>query len=415
MPACAGFFFMPSTIPYLYSLQRFGMKFGLRNIRSLLRSIGDPQKQFPAIHIAGTNGKGSTSAMIAAIYSAAGFRVGLYTSPHLVRFNERIRINGIEIADKDIVRIVRNLRPEIETTRATFFEATTAVAFQYFAERHVDIAVIETGLGGRLDSTNVIRPLVSVITSIGKDHIEQLGKTFSSIAAEKAGIIKSSVPVVVGNVRGTALATIRKIAASKRSPLLLSRKIIIPRNVTLQLQGLFQSENARCAIAAIALTSDRFLIGDAAVKIGLEKTTELTGLHARCETIQHSPAIILDVAHNPDGMRALVRQLKTISIRKLFVVFGVMKDKDYTSMLKEFRGLKPTIICTQPFTERALPVQKLIEVCRVLNFQTLSAATVGDAVESAKKTAGKSGTIVVTGSHYVVGEAMPHCRVQKKP
>ena len=353
--------------------------------------------------------------MIAAIYSAAGYRVGLYTSPHLVRFNERIRINGIEIADNDVARIVRLLRPVIDKTQATFFEATTAIAFRYFAEQRVDIAVIETGLGGRLDSTNVIRPLVSVITSIGKDHTEQLGSTYSSIAREKAGIIKSTVPVVVGNVRGTAFAVIRETAVSKRSPLLVSRKITIPRNITLQLPGEYQLENARCAIAAVTLTADRFCIGDAAVKRGLERTTELTGLRARCEMIHRSPTILLDVAHNPDGMRALIGQLKTMPIRKLLVVFGVMIDKDYTSMLAEFKGLKPTIICTQPKTDRALPVQKLCEVCDVLNFQTLAVVSVREAVLRAKKLAGKSGTIVVTGSHYVVGEAIPHCGVQKIP
>ena len=376
MPASAGFFFMPSTILYLYSLQRFGMKFGLRNIRTLLRTIGDPQKEFPSIHVAGTNGKGSTAAMIAAIYSAAGYRVGLYTSPHLVRFNERIRINGIDIADRDVTRIVRILRPAIEKTQSTFFEATTAVAFRYFAEQRVDIAVIETGLGGRLDSTNVIRPIVSVITSIGKDHTEQLGRTYSSIAGEKAGIIKSEVPIVVGNVRGAALAVIRDTAFSKHSALLLSRNIKIPRNIILQLRGPYQLDNARCAIAAVTLTADRFLIGDAAVKHGLEKTMELTGLRARCETIHLSPTVILDVAHNPDGMRALIGQLNTMPIRKLIVIFGVMKDKDYTSMLGAFKSLKPTIICTQPVTDRALSVQKLCEVCGVLNFQTVSAVSV---------------------------------------
>lgn len=405
---------MSSTLTYLYSLQRFGMKFGLRNIRILLRSIGNPQRKFPAVHVAGTNGKGSTSAMIAAIYSAAGYRVGLYTSPHLVRFNERIRINGVDIADKDIVRIVRILRPAIEKKQATFFEATTAIAFRYFAEQRVDIAVIETGLGGRLDSTNVIRPVVSVITSIGKDHTEQLGKTLYSIAGEKAGIIKSAIPIVVGNIQGTALAVIRKTAAKNHSPLLLSRNITIPRNIVLQLQGSYQSDNARCAIAAVTLTANRFLIGDAAVKNGLERTTEFTGLRARCEMIQQSPAIILDVAHNPDGIRALIGQLKTMPIRKLIVVFGVMKDKDYSSMLMAFKSLNPIIICTQPLADRALPVQKLIADCEMLNFHTVSAASVREAVIGAKTLAGKTGTIVITGSHYVVGEAIPHCRIQKK-
>lgn len=406
---------MHPSVSYLYSLQRFGMKFGLRNIRVLLRTVGNPHRKIRTVHVAGTNGKGSTSAMIAAIYRAAGYRVGLYTSPHLVRFNERIRINGHDIVDNDIARIVRTLRPAIEKTQATFFEAATAVAFRYFAERNVDIAVIETGLGGRLDATNVVRPLVSVITSIGKDHTEQLGKSYASIAREKAGIIKSAVPVVVGKIHGTALTEIRKKAAVQRSPLLVSRTIALPADVSLQLRGSYQSDNARCAVAAVAVTAGKFLIGDKAVKAGLENTMEYSGLRGRCEIVRHSPTVILDVAHNPDGIRALVGQLKSIAVKKFIVVFGVMKDKDYASMLRELKKLSPIMVCTQPDTDRALPVHVLYDLSRVLNYRTLASSSVIDAINRARKLAGKNGTVVITGSHYVVGEAMHHRGIQKKP
>lgn len=406
---------MHSTIRYLYSLQRFGMKFGLRNIRTLLRSIGNPHRKFKSIHVAGTNGKGSTSSMIAAIYAAAGYRVGLYTSPHLVRFNERIRINGTPISDRDIARIARSLRPHIDKVKGTFFEAATAIAFRYFAEQRVDIAVIETGLGGRLDATNVLRPLVSVITAIGKDHTEQLGTTITSIAREKAGIIKPTTPVVIGKLGTTAHREIGRRAAALRSPLLRSRYITIPGDISVQLCGQYQTENARCAVAAVTLTLDHFVLGDSSLKNGLEKTTALTGLRGRFETVRKSPTVILDVAHNPDGIRSLVQELHGMQIKKCVVVFGVMKDKDSHAMLKLLQRLKPLVICTQPETERALSSIEIGAICNALKIRYLIVENVKEAVNRSLKAAGKKGTVVITGSHYVVGEALPHIKIQKMP
>jgi dihydrofolate synthase/folylpolyglutamate synthase len=399
------------TLSYLYSLHKFGMKFGLRNIRILLRSVDHPQTKFKTIHIAGTNGKGSTSAMIAAIFTAAGYKVGLYTSPHLVKFNERIRINGVMISDADVVKYTRRLKPYIRKIKATFFEATTAMAFRYFADQKVDIAVIETGLGGRLDSTNVIKPIVSVITSIGKDHVEQLGNTLSSIAAEKAGIIKSHIPVILGNITGTALSVIAKTAKRKHAPLLYANKIRISRSIHLALKGVHQISNAQCAIAAVTVSGGHFVIGDKAIRQGLEHTTKYTGLRARLELLSSKPALLLDVAHNPSGIKQLVSEIKKLGYKKIVFVFAVMRDKNYRLMGKELARLNPIIVLTQPNVERALPLNKLYGAFSKLRLDVHSRSPVEAAVLYGKQLAGSNGLLVVTGSHYLVGEVIEKLQI----
>jgi len=395
---------MSDTLAYLYSLHKLGMKFGLRNIRQLLRYAGNPHKKFPSIHIAGTNGKGSTSSMIAAIFTAAGYNVGLYTSPHLVHFNERIRINGKIISNKDVVKYTAMLKPQIQQSQATFFEATTAMAFKYFADKQVDLAVIETGLGGRLDSTNVITPIVSVITSIGKDHVEQLGNTLSSIASEKAGIIKPRIPVVLGPISGIARQVILRRAKLLRSSVLYSEKIAIPENISVQLQGEYQQANVRCAVAACVVASNKFVLGDEAIKKGLEHTVELSGLRGRFEMIHSTPRVILDVAHNPAGIHSLVSAVKKLSYKKLVVVFGVMKDKDYLVIGKELQSLAPIIVLTQPVGERSMPVRELYNAYTTLGFTMYVRERSEDAFHLARNLAGKNGLVLVTGSHYLVGE-----------
>lgn len=405
---------MNSTLDFLFSLQKFGMKFGLRNIRRLLRSIGNPHSSIKTIHIAGTNGKGSTSSMIAAILTAAGYKVGLYTSPHLIQFNERIRINGEMISDKDVARYTKKLQPHIHRLKATFFEAATAIAFKYFADEKVDFAVIETGLGGRLDATNVIRPLVSIITSIGKDHTEILGKTFTSIATEKAGIIKTSIPVVVGEIKGTAIRTIIRIAKEKKSPLLFSSKITLPQNCKLELKGNHQISNAKAAVAAITIVSQRFLVGDNAIAEGLENTMQLSGLRGRFELIQSTPPILLDVAHNPDGMNVLSTEIKKLGYKKIVLIFAAMKDKDYRRSLYHLKKLNPLIIVTQPSVERALSSDQLYSTCTTMKLRCLLTSNVNDAITIGKKQVGTDGLLVITGSHFLVGEAMPLLKLIKK-
>ena len=405
---------MKSTLDFLYSLQKFGMKIGLRNIRRLLRSVGNPHTSLKTIHIAGTNGKGSTSSMTAAILTAAGYKVGLYTSPHLVKFNERIRINGKMISDKKIVYYTNLLKKEIENSKATFFESTTAIAFKYFVDQKVDFAVIETGLGGRLDSTNVIRPIVSVITSIGKDHTEVLGKTYSSIATEKAGIIKSSVPVVIGDIKGIALRVIMQCARKNKAPILYSSKIVLSKRYSIQLKGKHQVGNAKAAVAAITIVSQKYLVGDKAIQEGLQHTTQLTGLRGRFEQIYSLPPILLDVAHNPDGMKVLSAEVKKLGYKKIVVIFAAMKDKDYRASLQQLKKLNPLIIVTQPSVERALSSEILYPSCKSLKLQCIRIPNVKDAVRFGYEQTEDKGLLVITGSHFLVGEAIPLLRSKKK-
>lgn len=398
---------MHTPISFLYSLQKFGMKFGLRNIRRLLSFAGDPHRRFKSIHIAGTNGKGSTSSMIAAILTSAGYSVGLYTSPHLVRFNERIRINGEMISDNDLHKYVGQLRPEIEQIGATFFEAATAVAFMYFAEKKVDFAVIETGLGGRLDSTNVITPLVSVITTIGKDHMEQLGDTIEAIAFEKAGIIKRKVPVVIGKISSPARDVMIAAAAKKSAPLYETSRLRLPAAVSIELAGDHQRMNARTAIAAVNIVAQQRVIGNDAVRNGLARTSELTGLRGRQELIPQVPAVLLDAGHNPDGIRTLIKRLKKDQHQRIVIIFGVMKDKDYRTMVRMFKQIGAVIVAVQPAGERALSVMEIIEQCKRNGLESIPARDVAEALHIGRKKAGLKGLLVITGSHYLIGEILP--------
>ncbi|MFA5832986.1 MAG: folylpolyglutamate synthase/dihydrofolate synthase family protein [Bacteroidota bacterium] len=397
---------MNSTLTFLYSLHKLGMKFGLRNIRALLKSAGNPHKSFRTIHVAGTNGKGSTSSMIAAILTAAGYKVGLYTSPHLVTFNERIRINGKMIPTKEIARYTELLRQQIIKQKTTFFEATTTIAFKYFADQKVDIAVIETGLGGRLDSTNVLTPMVSIITSIGKDHTELLGNTILSIAKEKAGIIKRNVPVIIGNVNSSAKAVISKTAKQKGSVLFQSSKLKIPADIDLQLKGRHQHANAKAAIGAINIVSRHLLIGNKAIREGLERTTQLSGLRARFELRKGRPDVLFDVAHNPDGIKTLVSELKKLPYKRFVIVFGVMKDKDFRSILQQFKKINVTIIATEPNIERALPAEQLYSICKKMNLRCFHASNVHEAIELGERKTKKNRLLVFTGSHYLLGEVL---------
>ncbi|MBW7888429.1 MAG: bifunctional folylpolyglutamate synthase/dihydrofolate synthase [Bacteroidetes bacterium] len=394
------------NLEYLYSLQYFGIKLGLNNIQKLLRAVGNPHKTFPAIHIAGTNGKGSTSSMIAAVLTAAGYKTGLYTSPHLVKFNERIRVNGKMISDKEIIYYTKMMRSFFEHYHATFFEATTAIMFKYFAEKKVEIAVIETGMGGRLDSTNIIRPLVSVITTIGKDHTKHLGGTLEKIAFEKAGIIKSRTPIIIGDISKRPKNVIANVAANKKSPVIESRVFPLPEYISLELHGNYQQDNARCAYAAIQTIQKKFPVRKSALQNGFAKTSRYSGLHGRFEQISSNPRILIDVAHNPDAIALLCETLRREKYKTLYIVFGVMKDKDYVSMLRLLKTVQPVMIVSAPNYERALSTDALKKECRTLKLKTIPAETIQQGVLTAKRAAGKKDLIVITGSHYVVGEAL---------
>jgi len=356
---------------------------------------------------------------------SAGYRTGLYTSPHLQRFNERILVDGRQIPDAEIVRITRMLRPAIQKTKATFFEATTAIAFCWFAEQGVDVAVIETGLGGRLDATNVVRPMISVITNVALDHQEYLGTTLRAIAREKGGIIKPRTPVVTASEDPDVFRVLRAIARRRKAALHQAGRIVrldqksAPGRVTmtggqvkvgnvrLGLPGMHQRNNARLAVAAldVLLKHPRFRrlfprMKNAAIARGLAGVRSYTGLRGRLQRAGRGGKYLLDVAHNPDGIRALVTTLRSTLRAPLTVVFGVMKDKDYRGMLAELKPITGRLIAVAPLNARALPARKLKRVAEGMGIEVVLGGTVASGIRKAGK-----GRVLIAGSHYVVGEA----------
>lgn len=429
--------YLYASQPAFHDVGAAAYKPGLANTYALMEHLGNPHLRFPSIHIAGTNGKGSTSHLIAAVLQSAGYKVGLYTSPHLVDFRERIRINGQVIPEQRVVRFVEENRTFLDSLHPSFFESTMAMAFAYFAEEKVDIAVIEVGLGGRLDSTNIITPLLSVITNIGMDHTEFLGDTLAKIAAEKAGIIKPNVPCVIGETdpetapvfiakaqecgiwgEGLETTNCRIWFADQCGYLRRCRERDVP---TCELQGIYQDKNQQTAYVALSalrdlrLTDVRFTISAADIAEGFAKVCTLTGLRGRWETLAQQPLTICDTGHNSHGIRYVAEQLETLHRThggRLHIVFGMVNDKDVEVVL----SLLPkdaTYYFTQARTHRAIPANQLRslyspspisptgkEGCQV--FRTVEAA-----VEAAQKNATPDDIIFIGGSNYVVGEALP--------
>ncbi len=429
---------MKSPIQFLYSLQTFGMKLGLRNITTLLGESGNPERLFPSVHIAGTNGKGSTAAMLAVILTASGYRTGLYTSPHLVRFNERIRIDGIPIPDPALSRLTKQLRPFIVGTKATFFEATTAIAFHYFAEQQVDIAVIETGLGGRFDATNVLQPLLSIITGINFDHTEHLGTTLASIAFEKGGIIKNDVPCLTGVTQAEALGMLKEIATKKQTTLVqaglvssislrrnalegVNADITTPvstyRDLLISMPGVHQARNAQLALLAAEYLNnqrDFHSITKRSIRKGLSSVQSLAGLHGRLDVVLTKPLTIIDVAHNPDGLKTAIGSLQQVLVNKPVVVFGVMEDKEYSSMIPLLAGFARLVIAVQPKTGRALPGKSIVRQFHSLGFPALDGHDVASGFNLARSLVRNDEAIVIIGSHYVAGEVYAMSNMQGK-
>jgi len=419
-----------ATKRFLFNLQMFGIKVGLKNIGILLRYLGNPENHFPSIHIAGTNGKGSTSSMIASILTASGYRTGLYTSPHLIDFAERIRIDGQKISAQEIIYYTKILRTVIEKYQITFFEATTAIAFQYFADKKVDVAVIETGLGGRLDATNIITPLLSVITNIGIEHTEHLGTTYSRIASEKGGIIKPFIPCITGTKNQQAFAVLRTIAKINQSKIFnssdissvaliksslngLTMQVTTNRNqynnLFLSLGGEHQVDNLQLALAAIEYV--KYIEGFSKIKMsriveGLSSIQKYSGLRGRMEVIKGTPLLIADVAHNPDGMEVLASTLRKLIVGKLVVVFGVMRDKAYQKMIESIKPLIRVGIAVSPQIDRALNTQSIMSEFQKQSIIAINGETVAKGFQIARQETRKVEPILVTGSHYVVGETL---------
>jgi dihydrofolate synthase/folylpolyglutamate synthase len=421
------------TIEYLYGLQKHGIKLALSNTVKLMRLLGDPHRKFPSVHVAGTNGKGSTAAFIASMLRTAGYRVGLYTSPHLVSFTERIRINNALITEEKVVELAQRVRDGWYGAAAmdgsgdlspTFFEVTTAIAFAYFAEENVDIAVIETGMGGRFDSTNVVMPLVSVITNIDLEHREFLGTTLDQIAFEKAGIIKPCVPVVTGAVQPEAVDVIEREAAAKNAPIYRLSRHFQPANIipgTIQIfdyQGLanaypalriamlgaYQVDNAGLALAAIeCLRRSGISLDEHAVRHGLEQTQ----WEGRLERVASRPDIYLDGAHNPASAKKLSTAIRAMkpTYRRIILVIGILGDKDYQGVLSELVPLADHVVATKPQYSRAMDVVALSTEIKKLHASVDKAETLEIAIAKARVAALPEDLVLITGSLYVVGDA----------
>ena len=422
------------ALKYLYSLQKHGIKLGLENPKALLKALGMPKGLFTPskqstpcsfVHVAGTNGKGSTCAALASIFRAAGFKTGLFTSPHLLSFTERISVNGVQISRDDVVRlageVAETVKRKLPGMSPTFFEVVTAMGFLYFREHGVQKAVIETGMGGRLDATNVITPEVSVITPVSMDHMEFLGGTLEKIAAEKAGIIKKSVPLVLAPQPDEAMRVMEKAAARKRARIYAYGKdfsanlidisaggirfdYISPdfelRDISFPLPGRFQSVNASVAATAARLAG---INDEEAIRKGLEHT-ELPG---RFELLAEKPETRLDGAHNPEAARALAALVKELYPgREIVLVAGIMADKDIRGVLEALLPLASKAVFTAPAYGRAAAPELLAEFARGLGYNEFECiAAVPDALARARSLAGADGLVLIAGSFYTAGEA----------
>ncbi len=419
------------TIDYLYAqlpmfskVGKIAYKNNLTNTLELCAALDNPQDKFKSIHVAGTNGKGSTSHMLAAILQSAGYRTGLYTSPHLKDFRERIKVNGQMCSETFVIDFVEKIKPVIAQTQPSFFEVTVAMAFQYFAEQNVDIAVIETGMGGRLDSTNIIHPEVSVITNISLDHINILGDTLAKIAYSKAGIIKEKTPVVIGEILPETKpvfeeeATLKQayiIDAPKQYRIMQQRQSLVFLDVDVEkdakkytyrmdLNGLYQSKNLLAVLATIdALKEKGWNISEAAITEGIAHTKKLTGLFGRWELIQKNPVIIADVGHNEDGIRQINENLKKATYNQLRIVIGFVKDKDVSAALS-LLPKNAVYYFTKAAMPRAMDEKELQLFAREKGISGNAYSTVVLALQAAKADASADDMILICGSVFVVAE-----------
>ncbi len=422
-----------SAVAYLYRLQKHGIKLGLETMKALMARLGMPQTKYRVLHIAGTNGKGSTAAMTAAILQAAGYRVGLYTSPHLVEFRERIRVNGEMISESQVAELTEQLQTLCQPDLSpTFFEYTTAMAFQHFAESGVEVAVVEVGLGGRFDATNVVTPVACVVTTISLDHQEHLGNTCSAIAFEKAGIIKPGVPVMVGRLDDDAWRTIEQVASERQAAVFRLNEDFCTEGeepqqfsyrglglcydgLTCALEGRHQLDNAACALALLgAVAPQGIAVTAEAVREGL-RAVNWAG---RLETADRHPTVFLDGAHNPAAATALAdfltRADRSHPSRSVVLVLGMMRDKDHRGFVEPLRGLVDEVVLTQADLPRSATAQELRASIGDLLPHSHVVPSLSDAMTLARQLATSDGLVCVTGSLMLVGECMAllrSCRV----
>ena len=420
------------TLDYLFNalpmFQRIGVaayRNDLNNTLAFCSYLGNPERNLKCVHVAGTNGKGSTSHALCSVLMEAGYKVGLYTSPHLKSFTERIKINGLDIPEKDVVEFVADTKNFLEELKPSFFEMTVGMAFWYFAKEKVDIAVIEVGMGGRLDSTNVIIPEVSVITNIGFDHMQFLGNTLPLIAGEKAGIIKPNVPVVISQKQHETFSVFRKKAEETHTPIYFAKDFIkVKRSglnssgkrffeisdegneyaIEIDLHGNYQEKNLAGILQTIKILKLlKWKIGDAAVKNGLSKIVSNTGLKGRWQILGENPFIVCDTGHNEDGIRLIVEQINELDFERLFMVIGMVNDKDISKVLSILPKNAWYIFC-QATIPRAMDAEELAKKAFEAGLKGEIIRDVNLAIEKAENLASKEDLIFIGGSTFVVAE-----------
>ena len=394
-----------TSAPLFQNIGAGAYKEGLSNTKALDAHHAHPHRKYLTIHVAGTNGKGSTSHTLAAILQSAGYSVGLYTSPHLVDFRERIRVNGKMIPEERVIRFVEEEREFFEPLQPSFFELTTALAFKYFEETKVDIAVIETGLGGRLDCTNIINPILSIITNISFDHVQFLGNTLPAIAGEKAGIIKPGIPVVVGETGGNA--EVRALFATKaqeaKSPIRFADEVNHPIRET-QLKGFCQQKNTNTILSALGFLKERLDLSETAIDCGFMNVCELTGLMGRWQILKDKPLTVCDTGHNVGGWEYLGKQLEETP-GKLHIVIGMVGDKDVKKVISMLPK-SAKYYFTQASVARAMPVQDFANIAREFNLEGKTYDNVMLAYNEANSDATADDTIFIGGSTFVVADLL---------
>ncbi|MBR3488328.1 MAG: bifunctional folylpolyglutamate synthase/dihydrofolate synthase [Bacteroidales bacterium] len=428
-----------NSLPMYHRIGQAAYKADITNTVQLMAHLGNPEKKFRSIHVAGTNGKGSVSHMLASVLMQAGYKVGLYTSPHLVDFRERIRINGQMIPQELVTHFVEQHRDYMQTLQLSFFEMTVGLAFDYFASEQVDVAVVEVGMGGRLDSTNVITPDLCIITNIGFDHTQFLGDTLSKIAAEKAGIIKQRVPVVIGETHPETKPVFEQRAAEMQAPIYFAddHYRIIPidepspssdtlafpnlkfsilnsqfstfnSQFTCPLTGSYQLKNLATLFQALELLPTvGYNIAEQHVRDGIARVVEDTGLHGRWEKMDEKPLTICETAHNADGVAAMLHKLSEIPYSHLHIIYGCVNDKDFRSILRMLPHERTTYYYSQPSVPRALPVGQLAAAATELGMRGESFPQVADAITAARSQADPLHDLVlVTGSIFLVADAV---------
>ena len=387
--------------------QRVGadaFKKDLINIINLSLFLGNPHNDFKSVHVAGTNGKGSTSHMLASILQEAGYKVGLYTSPHLTDFRERIKINGLEIPENEVISFIDSNKNYLENNKLSFFEMTVGMAFSYFSKEKVDIAIIEVGLGGRLDSTNIINPILSVITNIGLDHTNMLGNTLAEIASEKAGIIKSKTPVVIGEFQEETYPVFQKIAENNSAEIILASKETI--QLETDLKGDYQQKNSRTAfVASQTLKSKGFEISSENIIQGLLSVVSNTGLQGRWQQIHSNPKVICDTAHNKEGLTYVLNQLKKESFNQLHIVLGFVNDKKLDDVLTLFPNNAIYYFC-KPNIPRGLDEKLLIQDASKFYLKGNAYPSVKEAYNVALSQANDADFVFIGGSTFVVAEVL---------